>query len=440
MNRSVRILVVILCIALLGVSWLVAVTMQSDLERQTGLYNEAMELLEDGLYIRAYPLLEEAIDFNTEETFRIEEILKDVYLNLIDQSGFRRRYMDLLSRQMDRADAPPEVFMEAAMFHLSNRRLQDALAVLRDGIEKTGSEQLITLYEEERYAFRNIRTQLEYIMEGHNATFQIKNEGLWGVAGADGSILVPYRFDEISTFSGDRAFVMSDGEVFAVDRRGNRILKLHENVTEIGNFADNRLTLMIDGRWHRATSELEVGATYFDMIGMHSSGNAAAMQGGRWGVIDSSAQWIIPAEHGEVIMDELGRAYGQGAVFVRNGNAVTLLVDGERVGGTFEDARPFGEENFAAVKNNGLWGFINTSGELVISYQFEDARSFGQHLAAVQIGDYWGYINLLGDVVIEPEFLEAKSFNGGSAPVLTESGWQFIALIEYVGVAGGGLF
>jgi hypothetical protein len=67
----------------------------------------------------------------------------------------------------------------------------------------------------------------------------------------------------------------------------------------------------------------------------------------------------------------------------------------------------------------------------MIDFRFDDALSFGQHLAAVKQGDFWGYISLKGDIVIEPVFLEAKSFSNGSAPVLTERGWNFITLLEY---------
>jgi len=65
------------------------------------------------------------------------------------------------------------------------------------------------------------------------------------------------------------------------------------------------------------------------------------------------------------------------------------------------------------------------------SFRFDDALSFGQHLAAVKQGELWGYISMAGHVVIEPVFLEARSFSNGSAPVLSERGWQFISLLEY---------
>lgn len=83
------------------------------------------------------------------------------------------------------------------------------------------------------------------------------------------------------------------------------------------------------------------------------------------------------------------------------------------------------------MKQNGKWGFIDTQGNVCIDFQFDDALSFGQHLAAVKVGDLWGYVSLRGEVVIDPVFLEAGSFYEGSAPVRTADGWQFITLLEF---------
>jgi hypothetical protein len=66
-----------------------------------------------------------------------------------------------------------------------------------------------------------------------------------------------------------------------------------------------------------------------------------------------------------------------------------------------------------------------------IPFIYDDALSFGEHLAAVKIGELWGYISLYGHIVIEPVFFDAKSFSNGSAPVLTGRGWQLITLLEY---------
>ena len=437
MKRASRFFLGLTFFAIVAIAWVIVIGAESDVQRQDELIRQAEIYLEDEIFILALPLLEEAIGFNTERTFEAEGMLKDVYLQLIDQRGMRRNYIELLNRQMSRSDAPIEVFIEAAEFHLENNRIRDALNVLTNGISRTDSEKLVAMYESERYAFRLGFQVYNDVTAFHEGTIGVREGDSWGILRSDGSVLIPTEYDRVSTFSNDRAIVQRGEDIFAVNRTNNRIALLGEDVSDFGNFANNRITLLIDGRWYRATGSFELGSATFDWIGMHSNGNAAALLDGRWGVVDTNANWVIPAEYDGIIMDELGRAYAQGAVFIKQGNVVFLLVDGEQVAGPFEDARPFGNEGYAAVKNNGLWGFIDTSGEVRIDFQFDDALSFGQHLAAVRVGDYWGYVSLFGVLVIEAVFLEAKSFDNGSAPVLTERGWRFITLHEFMEGPGG---
>jgi hypothetical protein len=65
------------------------------------------------------------------------------------------------------------------------------------------------------------------------------------------------------------------------------------------------------------------------------------------------------------------------------------------------------------------WGFIDTTGAMLIPFQYEDAGSFAEGLAAVRVKDAWGYINKKAEMVIAPTFKGAWDFKGGMARVLT---------------------
>ena len=431
MKIGSRILIGAGCAILLIVSWIVAVTAPSDGEKQLSLIHQAAALMDDKIYITAVPLLEEAISYRGEYTLEAETLLKQAYLKLIEQQGYQRKYTGLLEKQMNRDDAAPDIFLEAANYYLGRSKLSDALSVLRTGIEKTGSEELIALYEENRYAYQKGYNYYENVAATYNSMIAVKRDGLWGLANTDGTLLFECQFEKISTYSNNRAIVRMDNEIFAVDSSGNRIALLKESASEFGNYANDRVSLLIGGKWRRATGDFEIGSMSFEQLGTYSNGYVAAKKDGKWGVIDLGEEWLLSPEYDEIIMNELGQSYEQGAVFARRGGAVYLFVDGNEAGGPYDDARPFDEEGYAAVKKDGKWGFVDASGQLQIPYQFDDALSFGQHLAAVKVDGYWGYISLNGKVVIEPVFLAAKSFSGGSAPVQTDNGWQFITLLEY---------
>ena len=431
MKRTTRILVAIGCITLLIISWVTVITAKTDAEKQRVLIDQAAAYIEDEIYILSLPILEEAAGYRDKFTLEAEEMLKDVYLHLMDQSGIRSKYTGLLDKQMAREDATPEMFAEAAQYYLAASKEQEAFAALRSGIEKTGSEMLLELYESSRYQFATMRSKYQDVTATCNGAIQVMDNGCWGLAAADGELIIPCEYDAVSTYENGRVIVRKDQIISAVDTNNNRVALLHKDAEEIGNYANNRVGLQTKDGWILANGNLAVGSVSFEELGMYSDGYAPAKMQGKWGIVDTSgSEWLIPAEYDDVICDELGRCYAQNAVFVVKNGKTILLVNGEQVGEAYEDARPFAD-GWAAVKKNGKWGFIDTSGEMKIEPQFEDARSFGQHLAAVKIGDCWGYISRYGKVVIEPIYLEVRSFYNGSTPVRSELGWQFITLLEY---------
>ena len=436
MKRSNRIFAAAGCIVLIIISWAVVLNSKSNGEKQAELISQAETYIKDEVYVLAVPLLEEAAGYEAAHTPEAEKELKIIYLQLIDQKGYRRKYTELLEKQMNRKNAPPEIFFEAASYYLEISKYSEAYAILKKGIAKTGDDSLADLYESNRYRYNIGHSIYENVTAISGSTVGVQANGFWGLANSDGTLLIPCEYEKISACSSGRAIVMKNGKIFAVDKSNNRLALAKENAIDFGNYADDRVTLLTNEGWKRASGDFEMGSAAFEEIGTYSNGYAAAKQNGKWGLVDKSTKWLIPAEYDRIMMDELGRSYAQSAAFVAKGDSVYLFVGGKQLETPYEDAKPFGDEGYAAVKKNGKWGFVDTKGEVMINFQFEDALSFGQHLAAIKDGEFWGYVSLYGKIAIEPIFLQAKSFSDGNAPVLTNSGWQFITLLEYKKGAG----
>ena len=75
---------------------------------------------------------------------------------------------------------------------------------------------------------------------------------------------------------------------------------------------------------------------------------------------------------------------------------------------------------------DGKWGYIDTSGNLVISNQFDTTAPFVEGMARVHFGNQIGYIDKTGRLAINPQFYDAGDFHGGLAAVRTDDGWGFI--------------
>ena len=111
MKFGKRILLLVACAALLLISWFIAVTADSDKDKQESLIAQAEELIADEIYVRAVPLLEEAAGYDAEYQSAAEELLKGCYVELFETSGYARKYTNLLDTQMARESAAPDVFM-----------------------------------------------------------------------------------------------------------------------------------------------------------------------------------------------------------------------------------------------------------------------------------------------------------------------------------------
>lgn len=83
-------------------------------------------------------------------------------------------------------------------------------------------------------------------------------------------------------------------------------------------------------------------------------------------------------------------------------------------------------EGMCAVAKAGKWGYISTSGQLVIPPQFDAAEAFVNGQAPVKLGNRWGYIDKTGRYAINPQFTDAGYFYSNLARASTEPGWGFI--------------
>lgn len=95
-------------------------------------------------------------------------------------------------------------------------------------------------------------------------------------------------------------------------------------------------------------------------------------------------------------------------------------------------------EGLSLVRDKGRYGFVDTSGKLVIPMEYCEADSFSEGLAAVSLedsqvflhGQYdrekWGYIDKTGKMVIDAKYQTAQPFSEGMAAVRTEDGVGYI--------------
>ena len=143
---------------------------------------------------------------------------------------------------------------------------------------------------------------------------------------------------------------------------------------------------------------------------------------GKWGYIDSKGNVIIPAQYRQACSFTAGVASALSLrrfVFINgrpcsdfeslpiqsydratmsDGTKISWLTpDGSIMRSQFHEVWHFCE-GMAQVKQlqDGKWGFIDTTGKLVIDAKFDEAKSFLNSRAPVCLGTKWGFINKAG--------------------------------------------
>lgn len=82
---------------------------------------------------------------------------------------------------------------------------------------------------------------------------------------------------------------------------------------------------------------------------------------------------------------------------------------------------------YCNVSGDGLCGFIDTNGNVVIEAQFDSVYSFADGLASVSKDEKWGFIDTKGNVVVPLDYDDvAVSFSEGFAAVAKEDQWGFV--------------
>ena len=110
--------------------------------------------------------------------------------------------------------------------------------------------------------------------------------------------------------------------------------------------------------------------------------------------------------------------------------ALMLLVPAACAEGDFRAAQAMGpfSEGYAAFQNEqGLWGYIDRAGSVVIDPAWALADPFIEGLARVGTADHhYGYIDMTGAVIFQPVSTAATDFHDGLATVQVDGAYGFI--------------
>ncbi|MBQ1281694.1 MAG: WG repeat-containing protein [Oscillospiraceae bacterium] len=426
MKTKQLLLIVVLLVALIA-AWLSALGAASNkeaIQAQNNAVAAADVYAEKELWVRAIPKYEEALTYKTdaERARAIEVRLLAAYYAYGDTES----YLSLVQARIAANVAAEEEYLNAAKICFASNDPEEAFRIVKLGRSRLNSEACDALYEENRYGYTLKTSKMQTILPTKNARYMPAFNGIgWTFTDAKGRPLFGEMvFEYVSNFNEyGYAVVKSDGVYYVITQSGDRYSIDETGLSAVCALSNKAVYGEKDGTWGFYNADFKrMGEASFEEMTLADGGVLAAKKDGKWGVTDEFGAVLCGFQFEDAAVNSWGSVFADGAgAFCYDGKWYLLKPDGSKVfDATFAGMKaPESADGYIAVANeDGKWGFADRAGNLVIDYQYDDAKSFSNHLAPVLVGDEWVYISERGAVVIDNVFKEAYPFHNGTAVVI----------------------
>ena len=278
---------------------------------------------------------------------------------------------------------------------------------------------------------------------------KVKKDGLWGLIDRQGNVLVAPSYEEMK---------VSDNQIWVKTTEGHycRIKKDGSVIVDLTSMFDN-INLLASK--NKADMEIDLFDPSFIALSDDSTSVSVMIHtvavSGTW--LNFLVSDVLLVNNREVVLPFLDKGYvvsglskGAKGQYIARLNPLGIdpkynsskkleikydekacgLIDskGDTIAapGRYESISYNEKLGMYAVKMNGLYGFMNADGDLVVYPYYDSYNSLSDGLMAVKKGSLWGYIDRAGNVIIPVQYQKARTFDGGYAAVQDHDGWHII--------------
>jgi len=413
-NRTIISLVLAAFVAIGWINQINNISSQNKTYEENILAAEAYQ--KKGLYQKAIAQYDAAISIKDTITVRdqwIEAYKQGYEDDVITEKEFGEAYLEACGTY------PQEIsYWEGLLeLYLSTENYSAAYSVLGK-LERSGaeSEKLTMLSNAVRYSYQISRKILKEVYTSPMGITTVYDGFAWGAISAEGEWLYECDYYFISPFNteGDALFMTDkDARLINEEKVVDAIVK--QEISKSRAPADNMLPVQTgDEKWQYLDCDTgEFLPRTYEEAAVFNNGTAAVNQDGQWYLTDPEGTPVADTVFDDIKLHENGEyIYRKIIIASVNGDYGVYTRDGERkydIPG--KNADVYRGSYIAYQDDNGKWGFVDKTGEIYISAQFEEARSFSNGLAAVRCGEKWGYIDQTGTLVIDAQFLDAGYFS-----------------------------
>lgn len=283
----------------------------------------------------------------------------------------------------------------------------------------------------------------------HEGLVTVWKDGKAGCIDQEGNVVVPFAFDDIGDFKKGSAVAILNEKYGLIDRSGNLLMPCEWDAVSICRHSETPLYAVRKGDKYGlmyASGKMahpceltemsfdgfqdglmlirnEHGYGYVNEQGEIAipcqwpaaldfrNGLARIYTGERFGYIDTSGKLLFPVPEDWRVTEEIFSFFND---------------DGEITSSVYDDFS-FQGGLLKIMNCEGMYGYIDTAGTLIIPFQdWQWADDFSDGMAMIRKNDKYGFIDLTGAEVIPCAWDDAWPFYHGYALVKRSKEWQVI--------------
>lgn len=424
------IIAVVLIFTILAIIMAIPTILNNDKEYKD-LLNKARAYNENNLCQKAMLMYDQALVEKDTLELRLE--MAKNYRQAMENGEFNSyyKYSNFLFEILEKYRKEPKAYDVVVQYFYDFNKIEDCvLAIYQAEKFNISTETINKIRDNIRYLCTTNFSTFENVLLTFEDSYLIKNEK-YSMYNSNMSSINGKKFDYATPMLNGYALVKDNECTYLISFDSIRQAYFPNEITEATGVGNAQIACKISDvySYYDLTGKKLFGSYQF--AGRFANGVAPVKTDKGWFLIDTEGKQISDAYFEDIKISQSNDCSQSGIIIAKTDGKYNLYdCKLKKISDySFDNSDSFINENeLLAVEKGGKWGFINTSGEVVIEPQYECAKSFSNGLAGIKEGEFWSFINVNNEKVIVGEFNDVNYFNSkGNCFVKNDNYWFYLS-------------